>query len=164
MIKFSGIFFILLLIVQPAFAMNNKNQIQDEFLPEWYTPSSYAYSPAGVADPFIPFVRLSVREEDREVLERPQRPLTPLERIEIGQLKLVGIIWDTDASHAPSAMVELPDGKGFILKKGTVVGPNQGQVIAILTDQVILVEEVTNIYGATVQKRTILELRPGQEG
>ena len=165
MVKFSaGISLIVFFFVQTAFALSNTGEFPDLTFPDWLTPSPYSYSPQGKADPFVPFLQPRVEAEDRVEPERPPRPLTPLERVEVRQLRLVGIIWDADPSRDPSAMVELPDGKGFILKKGTTVGPNRGQVMEIFPDQVLITEQVTNIYGETVERRTTLELRPGQAG
>ncbi len=155
---------IIFFIAGIAFAMDNgSGQSPEALYPDWLAPSPYSYSPEKMSDPFVPFVRPEIQEEVIVELERPQRPLTPLEKVEIGQLRLVGIIWGADSSHDPSAMVELPDGKGFILNVGTVVGRNLGQVEAIMPSEVLILEEVTNIFGATREKRTTLKLRPGQE-
>jgi len=165
MVKFSaGISLIVFFFVQTAFAVNNSGKFPELTFPDWLAPSPYFYSPEGRADPFVPFLQPRVEAEERVELERPPRPLSPLESVEVRQLRLVGIIWDADPARDPSAIVELPDGKGFILKKGTMVGPSRGKVMKIFPDQVLIIEEVTNIYGETVERRTTLELRPGQAG
>lgn len=163
MIKFSKIFFLMFLCVQVSFAGDDDiSQTRDAAYPEWMAPSPYAYSPEGKPDPFVPFIQAIV-EQEAQGPEMPQRPLTPLERIEIRQLSLVGIIWRDDSPNESSAMVELPDGKGFILRTGTRVGRNHGQVVEILPHQVVVSEMVANMYGVTEEKRTTLKLRPGQD-
>ena len=164
MIKAAGIFFAMVLLAHLFFVMESYAEQPPEYeVPDWLAPSSYSYSPAGIDDPFVPFIQPEVREPAATQPERPRRPLTPLEKVEVSQLKLVGIIWGAEQQHTPSAMVELPDGKGFILKTGTVVGPNMGQVVSIRPDQVLVMEEVTDIFGVTREKMTTLRLRPGQD-
>jgi type IV pilus assembly protein PilP len=163
MIRLLKTFFLVLLLAQVSFA-GDEGPLEpgEEGYPEWMVPSTYAYSQEGKPDPFVPFIQAGDDEESRAP-ETPARPLTPLERVEVRQLSLVGIIWRDDSSEASSAMVELPDGKGFILRPGTRIGRNQGQVTEILPHQVVVSEMVANIYGVTEEKRTTLELRPGQD-
>jgi Tfp pilus assembly protein PilP len=71
-------------------------------------------------------------------------PRTPLETLDIGQLKLVGIIL---SDHGNTAMVEDAAGKGYVLKEGTYVGGNSGKVSLILKDKVIIEEKMKDIYG-----------------
>lgn len=156
---------ILLIIVMTRAASAADNSIlqsSETTSPDWLAPSDYSYNPRGVSDPFVPFVQSTVEEEKPEKNE-PQRPLTPLEKVEVNQLELVGIIWSLDPAGSPSAMVELPNGKGFIVNKGTTVGRNQGKITAIQPGRIIVQEEVTNIFGVTEEKQTTLELRPEQE-
>ena len=54
--------------------------------------------------------------------------LTPLQRFQLGQLKLVAVIYDT---RYPRAVVEDEAGLGYILQIGTPIGPNNGAVKAI---------------------------------
>ena len=164
MIKTAPVFFIMAMLALLILVIESHAEQPPEFeVPDWLAPSSYSYSPAGIDDPFVPFIQPEVREPAAAVPERPPRPLTPLERVEVSQLRLVGIIWGAEQSHTPSAMVELPDGKGFILKTGTVVGRNMGQVVSIRPDEVVVMEEVTDIFGVTREKMTTLKLRPGQD-
>ncbi len=146
-----------------AFAMeHHANQASDDFYPDWLSPSSYFYCPEAIADPFVPFIRPRQQEQEVHKPQMPARPLTPLEKIAIEKLSLVGIIW-TDGAHDPLAMVELPDGKGAILRKGSMVGPNQGKVVAIRPGEVVVSEKVANKFGLTEVKQTCLNFRPGQE-
>ncbi|HWP57125.1 MAG TPA: pilus assembly protein PilP [Candidatus Acidoferrales bacterium] len=96
------------------------------------------YSPLGKRDPFAP---APSRREVRQV----KRGLTPLEQFEIGQLKLVGIVWD---SKEPRAIVEDASGLGYIIKVGTPIGPNGGKVKAIAPDEVVIQEYYVDFYGA----------------
>lgn len=164
-VRLSAILLMVCFTARAVYAMDNTSGLMDldqSVYPEWLAPPAYSYSPQGIADPFVPFVQPPVQEERQEPAI-PQRPLTPLERIDVRQLNLVGVLWASAPLHEPAAMVELPDGKGFILRKGTVVGRHQGQVIEVLPDQVVVLEKVANIFGVTEERRTTLKLRPGKE-
>jgi type IV pilus assembly protein PilP len=116
----------------------------------------YAYNPAGKADPFKPFIQLT------RVRGPAGPPLTPLQRYEVSQLKLVAIIASPEGNVA---LVEDSAGKGFFLKKGTLVGNNDGKVTRILKDRVIIEELFQDIYGKAKNAEVSLYLyRPEEEG
>ena len=116
------------------------------------------YNPTGKIDPFEPLFR------DRPTLakkkKRKRLPQTPLERIEISQLKLVGIIL---ASTGNRALVEETSGKGYVIKKGTYIGTNSGKVVKINKETVIVEEEFEDVFGksATRQREIKLPKPPG---
>ena len=70
---------------------------------------------------------------------------TPLERYEIGQLKLVGVVSDP---KEPRAMIEDSSGLGYIVKVGTPIGPDEGKVRAIKRNEVVIEETYIDFYGA----------------
>lgn len=110
--------------------------------------AGYVYRPQGKRDPFRPFALQRETPVNAE-------PLTPLQRYEIGQLKLVGIVYNVTP---PRAMVEDDEGLGFILTPGTPVGPNGGVVTAIEPRQVVVVEWLTDVIGEKHRKEYVLEL------
>ena len=134
-----------------------------EKIPEWIRPPKYKYSPKDKPDPFVPFIQAREQKEPLVQPKKKKRVLTPLEKIEATQLKLVGIIWYADQPENALAMVELPDGKGFILKKGVLVGRSGGRVIKILPDQVLLQEEGINIFGKLEKRNIVLRLHTNKE-
>jgi type IV pilus assembly protein PilP len=117
--------------------------------------AEYTYNPAGKADPFKPFIQLTPARAARTA------PLTPLQRYEMSQLKLVAII---AAPEGNIALVEDSAGKGFFLKRGTLVGKNDGKVAKILKDRVIVEEVYQDINGQGKSSEVILYLhRPEEE-
>jgi type IV pilus assembly protein PilP len=107
------------------------------------------YDPTGRRDPFRP---ITLQREQAGV--KPEL-LTPLQRYEVGQLKLVGVIHDVTP---PRAMVEDSAGLGFILLPGTPIGPNGGVVTEIKPRQVVVEEWHTDVIGERHRTELLLEL------
>jgi len=117
--------------------------------------AEYTYNPAGKPDPFKPFLQLTpIREPSRA-------PLTPLQKYEISQLKLVAIISSPEGNIA---MVEDSAGKGYFLKKGTLIGKNDGKVTKILKDKVIVEEVYLDVFGQTKTHEISILLHRMEEG
>ncbi len=129
---------------------------------------SMGYDPVGRIDPFVPLVRDEpIKVERKEVVEASAeveevRQKTPLEKIEISQLRLRAIII---AASGNRALVEESTGKGYIITKGTYIGRNDGKIIKILKDKVIIEEMVEDIEGKMViqEKEIKLPKPPGEE-
>ncbi|NCC25565.1 MAG: hypothetical protein EOM25_10280 [Deltaproteobacteria bacterium] len=124
--------------------------------PDWIDPPAYRYSATGKEDPFVPFLR---QQEEVAVTRDPGRPLTPLEQVEVTQLRVVGIMWRPDDAAESVAMVELPDGKGFVLRQGLKVGRNGGEVTSISQEAVVVREEYVDIFGKPQVREVPLKLR-----
>lgn len=124
--------------------------------PEKKEEAEYSYNPAGKPDPFKPFIQLTpVRDASRS------GPLTPLQKYDISQLKLVAIISNPEGNIA---LVEDATGKGYFLKKGTWIGKNDGKVTKILKDKVIIEEVYQDIFGQTKTNEISLFLHKVEEG
>jgi type IV pilus assembly protein PilP len=124
--------------------------------------TSDLYNPEGRLDPFEPLIKpkpVELSVQRKKVVRR--KLLTPLEKLDLSQLKLVGIV------RAPSgnrAMIQETSGKGYVVKKGTYIGTHSGKITQILKDRIVLEEEVENIYGNIVVQKKEINLRlPGEE-
>ncbi len=116
----------------------------------------YVYDPTGKRDPFQPFIaaQTPVKPVGEEI------PVTPLQKYDLSQLKLVAIIVGAGDG---SAMVQDSEGKGYIIKKGVYVGTNYGKVKAVLKDRVIIEERYKDYMGQVKEKEIILRLHPTGE-
>lgn len=110
------------------------------------------FSPGNRRDPFRPF-NLDVRPSARQ-----RENLAPLERYELGQLKLVGVVWD---KNEPKAMIEDSAGLGYVVKVGTPIGVNDGKVKAIKPNGIVIGEFYIDLYGT--KKMRDVELRLSAE-
>ena len=124
--------------------------------PEKKEETGYTYNPVGKADPFKPFIQIfSARNRSRS------GPLTPLQKYEINQLKLVAVISTPEGN---TALVEDSAGKGYIVKKGTEIGKNEGKVTRILKDKVIVEEIYQDMWGQTKTSEIPILLHRLEEG
>jgi Tfp pilus assembly protein PilP len=99
----------------------------------------YHYTPAGKRDPFYsPFSAVAPE------IAGDEAPKTPLQRFDLGQLKLVGVIWETDE---PRALVEDSGGLGYIVTRGTLIGSRGGVVKTIEPKRVVIEEYETDFFG-----------------
>ncbi|MFH2219567.1 MAG: pilus assembly protein PilP [Pseudomonadota bacterium] len=97
------------------------------------------YSLEGKVDPFEPLFK-AVPAATKTVEKREAKirtPLTPLEKIDLSQLKLAGIIL---ADSGNKALVEEASGKGYVIEEGTYMGTRAGRVDKILPHAVIVDE------------------------
>jgi len=116
---------------------------------------NYVYNPTGKRDPFQPFIaaQSAVKPVGEEI------PVTPLQKYDLSQLKLVAIMVGTGAGEG-RAMLEDSEGKGYIIKRGVYVGVNYGKVTAVLKDRVIIEERYKDYTGQVKEKEIVLRLRP----
>jgi Tfp pilus assembly protein PilP len=112
------------------------------------------FSPTGKRDPFSP--PKSPTKSNPQAREN----LSPLERVEWGQINLVGIVWDV---QEPRALVEVPEAgdtsRGYIVKVGTPIGRSEGKVKAITRNEMIVEEFFTDFSGAK-KKREVRKKLP----
>jgi Tfp pilus assembly protein PilP len=110
------------------------------------------YDAAGRRDPFRP---------PRVGSAPSTEPRTPLQRYEIGQLRLVAVIYDTGE---PRAVVEDDQKLGYIVKVGTPIGPNGGVVRSIERGRVRITEQAVDYYGERRESEVTMELRTAERG
>lgn len=123
------------------------------------SPAEEKYDPAGRTDPFIALISdkpvYTPVQKDKQIR---RKPTTPLEKIDLSQLRLVGVI------RAPSgnkAIVQEATGKGYIIQKGTYIGTHSGSVVKILKDRVIVEEQVEDLLGKlTIQEKELKLQKP----
>ncbi len=149
-----------------------KEEKTDELKPEGKSEKSkmLAYAKEKI-DPFAPLFRTETeqKKQSKKVVgskkskgpKTPPRRLTPLEKLDLSQLKLVGIV---RAESGNKALVEEASGKGYIITIGTYIGIHSGKVTEILKDRVIVEEKEEDLMGnVTIRKRELKFQRPSGE-
>jgi len=120
------------------------------------------YTREGKVDPFEPFLRVPEEEVSSAEQEKLQirAPQTPLERFDLDQLKLTGILVTPVKIRA---LIQESSGKGYIISEGTYIGNKGGQVTKITNDRVFVEEKYIDVLGKVAVREIEMKLRPDKE-
>jgi Tfp pilus assembly protein PilP len=117
--------------------------------------ADYVYDPTDLRDPFRSFRW----EREQDVADKGT--LGPLEQFELAQLNVTAVIWST---KQPRALVEDPSGRSYIVHEGTRIGKNDGLVIHIGDNLVLVKETYVDFAGEQTTKDVELRIRRSQGG
>jgi type IV pilus assembly protein PilP len=106
-------------------------------------------------DPFEPLFNGKSGRITAKKKRAKRVPRTPLEALDLSQLKLVGV---TLSDKGNTALVEDASGKGYVIKKGTYIGANGGRVIQVLKDSFIIEEEIEDVHGKIITQKRVIKL------
>ncbi len=120
-------------------------------LPNDGTPDAMPADIGGARDPFRPFTL------DLQPKKAADAFLTPLQRYDLQQLKVVGVLLDLEP---PRAMVQDDAGMGYIVTPGTLIGRRAGIVTDVQDRQIIVEETFVDFYGREQVRRAVLEMEP----
>lgn len=109
------------------------------------------YDPRGKRDPFLSFVR----EETAQRGKADLAVLPPIQRYELGELKLVGVLW---TKKGPKALVEDAEGKGYSVTTGSRIGRAGGVVTRITEKELVVREEYLGYQGEKMVRENTLHL------
>jgi type IV pilus assembly protein PilP len=115
---------------------------------------SYVYDPIGKRDPFRSFILDRLKE-----IETAAKG--PLEQFDLSQLSVTGIVWDAARQRA---LIMDPSGRGYIIGEGDAIGKNDGRVISISDNVVIVREAYVDFHGDRTTKEIEMRVRQSQGG
>jgi type IV pilus assembly protein PilP len=115
---------------------------------------AYLYDPIGKRDPFRSFILDRLKEIDSAAKG-------PLEQFDLSQLSVNGIVWDTVRQRA---LILDPSGQGYIIQEGDAIGKNDGRVIAIDDNMVVVREAYVDFHGEKTTKEIEMRVRQSQGG
>jgi len=115
---------------------------------------AYHYDPSDKVDPFKSYIRRQVTLENEE-------NSSPLERFDLSQLIVMGIIWGVEE---PRALIKDPTGKGYIVRTGTPIGKNKGRILRIEDNKVVVKETYLDHLDRATTKEVELELYSNGDG
>lgn len=95
-------------------------------------------------DPFKPFVVKAEPKVNPEKDKRSLRDSLPIHSFDVGQFKLIGIV---TGGKDNQAMATDPNGKGYVLKVGMLIGKNDGKITAINSGGVDILEQFRDDNG-----------------
>ncbi len=114
----------------------------------------YFYDPTDKRDPFRSFQFDDEGKQDKKTFG-------PLADFEVGQLELSAVIWD---ANNPRALILDPGGRSYIVREGSQIGKNNGEVIHIGDNLVLVKETYENFAGERTTKDVELRIRLSQGG
>jgi len=130
---------------QPQAAEAEEGFIQDKF---------YAYDQRGRRDPFLSLVEITKKKPPRK------KDAPPLESFSVEEIKILAIASDPKENYA---LILLPNQKTYTIKKGMVLGLQDGKVEKITEETVVIREYVKDFRGDIKPKDTVLKLHKGEE-
>jgi Tfp pilus assembly protein PilP len=117
--------------------------------------ASFSYDPTGKRDPFRSF------EWERPDRRQDDELRGPLEKFDLGQLDLVAVVWRTDNAKA---LVMDPSGQSYIVGSGTRIGKNEGRVVRIGDNAMVVKETYVDHLGNKSTKDIEMRIRGSQGG
>lgn len=114
----------------------------------------YVYDPLGKRDPFRSFVL------DR-LKELAAATKGPLEQFDLNQLNVLGVVWETNQRRA---LVADPSGQAYIVREGDPIGTNDGRVIRIDDNLMLVRETYVDHMGEQTMKEVEMHVRRNLEG
>ncbi len=114
----------------------------------------FVYVSEGRRDPFVPLTTI------RRPIENAGEPATPLERYDLTQFRLIGIVI---GRGEPKAMVVAPDGKSYMLSKGVKIGKNNGVIIEMNSEVIRVLEKYYDFSGNIIENIQEISV-PNREG
>ena len=114
---------------------------------------SESYVAEGKRDPFRSF--------HSKGPEEPVVSMGPLADFDLAQLVVIGVVWNTTN---PRALVADPAGRSFVLREGSSIGKNQGQVVRIREDMILVKEKFVDFEGAVSTKDVEIRIEKRQGG
>jgi hypothetical protein len=112
------------------------------------------YDAEGKRDPFRSFIL------DR-LKELAKHTKGPLEQFDVAQLTLHGVVWET---NRPRALVADPSGQVYVVREGDPIGTNEGAVVRIDDNLMLVRETYVDTMGEPTTKETEMRVRRNQEG
>jgi Tfp pilus assembly protein PilP len=110
---------------------------------------NFSYNQNKMVDPFVSFIapaesapaKVPSSEDEFEPPSEPQRPLTPLQKMSLGEIErgLRAIAW---GELGRRAIVEDSAGKGYIVSVGTPAGERNGVITEIFNDRIVIQQEL----------------------
>ena len=128
----------------------------DPSAPTFAAASDFVYDAFGMRDPFRSF---EWEEKGRLALELTDQ--SPLERYDVSQLSLLAIVWNTGSARA---LVQDPGGKSYIIGSGTRLGKNDGRVIEIDDNLLVVKETYVDFLGQETTKDIEMRIRRSEGG
>ena len=116
----------------------------------------FSYDPNGRRDPFRSYEWEYMKRELADASE-----VGPLEQFDLAQLSLVGIVWNVGRARA---LVQDPSGMSYVIAQGARMGKNEGLVLRIDDNLVVVRERYVDLYGNESTQDVEMRIRASDGG
>lgn len=116
----------------------------------------FSYVADGKRDPFRSFEWEKLKQDLFDEANRG-----PLQQFDLSQLSVVGVVWDVNNARA---LIQDPSGMSYIVGQGARVGKNDGRVIRIDDDLVVVKEKYVDSTGKETIQSVEMRLRLSDGG
>lgn len=108
-------------------------------------------------DPFKPYAPVETAPAGRpaQASQRPSEDLLPIQTFEVGKFKVAGIIVGMKENKA---LLTDPNGKGYVVQEGMLIGSNDGRIARITASSVEVIERFREDNGRVKKRRIVLSL------
>jgi type IV pilus assembly protein PilP len=113
--------------------------------------SEFRYDSTGRRDPFKSLLQLEKKQRD-------VTSLPPIQQFDLESVKVVGVV--VDRVRGTQAMVKTPNNMTFVVKVGTVMGKNEGEVVEITLQGIRVIEKYLDFMNRETRKETFLKSHP----
>lgn len=131
---------------QLAWGQEQGEPVEVTDIRKFLEPDDYTYDPQGKRDPFKSLISVKNWELGKKI---------GLERFDLTEVKVTGVV---DTQKGPIAIVEAPNRKSYFVKLDDAMGLNEGKVVRISTEGVIIEERLISDFGEATMKTITLPL------
>jgi type IV pilus assembly protein PilP len=107
------------------------------------SPAGNQFDFSNKKDPFKPFVVAKVPSTSSD-MKKAIREGLPIHSFDVSQFRLIGLV---TSGKENQAMVVDPNGKGYVLRVGMLIGKNDGRIVTINSAGVDVVEQFKDDNG-----------------
>jgi type IV pilus assembly protein PilP len=130
-----------------------ENEEKKRSVAEALEDENFRYNAAGRRDPFKSLLVLQEKKKDISLLP-------PIQQLDLKEIRITGIVMDE--REGPRAMIKAK-GRTFIVKKGTIIGKNEGEVIEVTLLGFRVVEKYVDFMGRETLKEVFIKARPDKK-
>lgn len=123
-------------------------------VPEAQPFRGFEYQSGQLRDPFRQFV-VESKSDESAVRPTPNRPREPLEAFVLGQLQLIGTLHPKDGDWA---LIRDPTGILHRVTVGNYIGQNEGRILSIDANELLLHEILPDGFGGHKEERTVFSM------
>ena len=115
---------------------------------------TFRYDAAGKRDPFKSLLDLQSKKKDYS-------KLPPIQQLILSQVRITGVVMDE--VEGPRAMIKSPSGQSFVVKEGTIIGRNEGEIIEVSLQGIRVVEKYIDFVGRETLKEVFIKTRSARK-